>query len=91
MIFRRAIAVNWEHIHAKRRKLLQASNNKENQSRLPWNYAPGDQVLIILYAYERRGQTMKQCVTKPTFETPSFMGDNDMQYILGHAPLVNPF
>jgi len=35
---------------------LQASNNKENQSPLTWEYSPGDQVLIILDADERRSQ-----------------------------------
>jgi hypothetical protein len=56
MIFRRAVDFSWDTIHAKRRKLLQASNTKENQPRLNWNYAPGDQVLIILDADKHYSQ-----------------------------------
>jgi hypothetical protein len=67
MIFSRAITVNWDNINAERRKLLQASNNKENQSHPPWNYAPGDQVLIILDADERHGQLKMSKPTRGSF------------------------
>jgi hypothetical protein len=67
MIFRRAIAVNWTNIHTERQKLLQASNNKENQSRLAWDYSPGDQVLIILDADERRSQPKMNAPTRGPF------------------------
>jgi hypothetical protein len=69
MIFCRAININWDTIHAERRKLLQASNTKENQSRLNSNYALGDQVLIILDADERRSQPKMSTPTQGPFTT----------------------
>jgi len=56
MIFHQAVTINWESIHAERQKQLSTSNKKENQSRLPKEYTPGDQVLIILDADERHSQ-----------------------------------
>ncbi|MFN9983502.1 MAG: hypothetical protein ACK53Y_26485, partial [bacterium] len=56
MIFRRAVAIDWDTINAERRKLVAASNNKENQARLNKTYSPGDNILIILDADERRSQ-----------------------------------
>jgi hypothetical protein len=48
MIFHRAIAVDWKVIQAERHKLVEASNNKENQARINKQYKPGDNVLIVL-------------------------------------------
>ncbi len=56
MIFHRAVAVNWDNIHAEGQKLVAASNNKENQLRLTKEYSPGDQILITLDADERHSQ-----------------------------------
>ena len=50
MIFRCAVSVDWEAINHERQWLVAASNTKENKSRLNNQYAPGDQVLIILDA-----------------------------------------
>jgi hypothetical protein len=67
MIFCRAININGDTIHTERRKLLQASNTKENQLHLNWTYAPGDQVLIILNADERRCQPKMSPPTRGPF------------------------
>jgi ribosomal protein L21E len=44
-----------------------ASNNKENKSHLNRQYAPGDQVLIMLDADEHRGQPKMNVSTKGPF------------------------
>jgi hypothetical protein len=41
-----------------------ASNNKENRMRIAKQYTPGDQILIIMDAGERRGQTKMSVPTK---------------------------
>jgi hypothetical protein len=53
MIYRRAIAVNWENVHLERHKSAAASNEKENRSRIAKHYQPGDSVLIVLDPEER--------------------------------------
>jgi hypothetical protein len=63
MIFRRAVQVDWNMIHQERQKLLEALNKKENQSRNNKHYSPGDQILIIFDADERRSQPK---MNKPT-------------------------
>jgi hypothetical protein len=67
MIFRRAVKVDWELIHATRHQLVQASNTNENKSRLHKQYSPGDRVLIILDADERRSQPKMSEPTKGPF------------------------
>jgi hypothetical protein len=66
-IFRRAVKVDWELIHATRHQLVKASNITENKSRLPKQYSPGDHVLIILDADERRSQPKMNAPTKGPF------------------------
>lgn len=67
MLFHLAVKVHWETIHAERRKLIQASNNKVKKSRLQKQYAPGDRVLIVLDADERRSQCKRSAPTKGPF------------------------
>ena len=64
MIFCRAVAINWETINNERQHLLEASNSKENKSRLEKQYAPGEQILIILDADECRSQPKLNAPTK---------------------------
>lgn len=44
-----------------------ALNKKENQSRLPKEYSPGDKILIILYADEQRSQPGMNTPTRGLF------------------------
>jgi len=67
MLFRRAVSVDWAAINQERQKLVTASNAKENKSRLNKQYAPGDQVLIVLDADERRSQPKMSAPTKGPF------------------------
>jgi hypothetical protein len=67
MIFRRAVSVNREAINQERQRLVAASNDRENKSRLNRQYAPGDQVLIILDTDERRSQPKMNAPTKGPF------------------------
>jgi hypothetical protein len=67
MIFRRAVKVDWNIIHNERQKLVAASNCKENQSRLNKQYLPGDKILIVLDADERRSQPKMSAPTKGPF------------------------
>jgi hypothetical protein len=67
MIFHRTVSVNWEAINQERQRLVAASNTKENRSRLNKQYAPGDQVLIILDADERSSQPKMSVPTKGPF------------------------
>ncbi len=67
MIFRRAVKVDWNIIHNERQKLVAASNYKENQSRLNKQYLPGDKILIVLDADERRSQPKMNAPTKGPF------------------------
>jgi leucyl aminopeptidase (aminopeptidase T) len=67
MIFRWAVTVNWEEINKECQKLTAALNKKENQSRLPKEYSPGDKILIILYADEQRSQPGMNTPTRGLF------------------------
>jgi len=67
MLFRRAAAVDCNAINKERQKLLTASNEKENQSRVPKQYSPGDQILIVLDADERRSKPKMSAPTKGPF------------------------
>jgi hypothetical protein len=67
MIFRQAIQIDWDNIHSNRLKLLEASNAKENKSRLIQPYTPGDKVLIVLDPDERRSQPKLNKPTKGPF------------------------
>ena len=67
MIFRHAVSVDWEAINQERHRLVAASNTKENKSRLNKQYAPGEQVLIILDADEHRSQPKMSAPTKGPF------------------------
>jgi hypothetical protein len=62
MIFRRAVAVNWNAINIEPCKLLVASNNNENKSCLPKHYAVRDKILVVLDANE--------CRSNPKMEAP---------------------
>jgi hypothetical protein len=64
MIYRHAVQLDWNRINQERRQLLEASNNKENRSRINKNYLPGDQVLIVLDADERCSQPKLNQPTK---------------------------
>jgi hypothetical protein len=63
MIFRKAMAINWQHINAERNKITAASNAKENATRFAKHYAVGDTILLVLDADERRSQPK---MNKPT-------------------------
>jgi hypothetical protein len=67
MIFRQAIQIDWDNIHSNRLKLLEASNAKENKSRLIQPYTPGDKILIVLDPDERRSQPKLNKPTKGPF------------------------
>jgi hypothetical protein len=67
MLFCQAATVDWTAVNNERQKLLQASNTKENQSRDPKRYSPGDQVLIVLDADECRSEPKMSAPTKDPF------------------------
>ena len=56
MISHCTVAVDWELIYNDHHQLVEASNINENKSRLPEQYSPGDQVLIILDPDKSRSQ-----------------------------------
>jgi hypothetical protein len=63
MIFRKAVAVDWEKVQQECSKTSAASNIRENQARVAKTYQVGDQILIVLDADECRGQPK---MNKPT-------------------------
>jgi len=64
MLFRQAIKVDWEAISKERQRLVAASNQWENRGRINKQYAPGDQVLIVMDADERRSHPKMNALTK---------------------------
>jgi hypothetical protein len=79
MIFRRAVAVNWDAIHNERQRLLVLSNARENKSRLHKQYVPGNQVLIVLDADERHSQPKMTAPTKGPFTITQVNGNGTVQ------------
>jgi hypothetical protein len=67
MIYRHAITLDWTAINNNRQNFLIATNTKENKSRLPQQYSPGDQIHILLDADERRGKPKLSVPTKEPF------------------------
>jgi hypothetical protein len=72
-------AVNWAAINQERQRQVAALNNKENKSRLDKQYAPGDQVLIILDADERHSQPKMNVPTKGPFTITQVNGNGTVQ------------
>jgi hypothetical protein len=64
MLFRQAIKVDWEAINKERKRLVAASNQRENKGRINKHYAPGDQILIVMDADERRSHPKMKAPTK---------------------------
>jgi len=64
MLFRQAIKVDWEAISKERQRLVAASNQRENRGRINKQYAPGDPVLIVMDADERRSHPKMNALTK---------------------------
>jgi hypothetical protein len=67
MLFRRAVSIDWTHVHNVRNNQAIATNNKENKARLEKTYTIGDKVLIILDADERRNRPKLDRPTKGPF------------------------
>jgi transposase InsO family protein len=67
MLFRRAVSIDWTHVHQTRNNQTKASNNKENKARVEKLYSIGDQVLITLDADERRERPKLDRPTKGPF------------------------
>jgi hypothetical protein len=64
LIFRQAIKVDWEAINRERQRLVTVSNQRESRGRITKQYSPGDQVLIVMDADERRGHPKMKAPTK---------------------------
>jgi transposase InsO family protein len=67
MLFRRAVSIDWTHVHTVKTNQATASNNKENKSRYNFAYKPGDKILITLDADERRDRPKLDRPTKGPF------------------------
>jgi len=67
MIFHQAVKIDWDNIHNDHLKTLKASNDKENKTRIPIQYAPGDKILIVLDSDERHVQPKMNKPTKGPF------------------------
>jgi len=67
MIFHQAVKIDWDNIHNNCLKTLKASNDKENKTRIPIQYAPGDKILIVLDSDERHVQPKMNKPTKGPF------------------------
>jgi hypothetical protein len=67
MLFRRAVSIDWTHVHQSRNNQTKASNNKENKTRVEKLYSIGDKVLITLDADERRERPKLDRPTKGPF------------------------
>jgi len=75
IIYRHAITLDWTAINNNRQNSLITSNTKGNKSRLPQEYSPGDQILILLDADERRGQPKLSVPTKGPFTITQVHGN----------------
>jgi hypothetical protein len=75
MIYRHAITLDWTAINNNHQNLLITSNTKENKSRLPQEYSPGDQILILLDADQRRNQPKLSVPTKGPFTITQVHGN----------------
>jgi hypothetical protein len=64
MIFRHPVQIDWTNIHKECLKSAAASNAKENKSRVPEQYMPGDSVLIVLDQDDQRSQPKMSNPTK---------------------------
>jgi hypothetical protein len=84
MIYRHAVQIDWNSIHQERRQQLAASNNEENRSRIDKNYLPGDQVLIVLDADERRGQPKLNQPTKGPYTITRVHTNGTVELDRGH-------
>ncbi len=67
MLFRRAVIIDWNHVHRIREHQTLISNVKENKSRIDKQYAVGDKVLLVLDADERRDKPKLDRPTKGPF------------------------
>jgi len=84
MIYCRAVQLDWNSINQERRKQLEASNNKENRSRITKNYLPRDQVLIVLDADERRSQPKLNQPTKGPYTITRVHTNGTVEIDRGH-------
>jgi len=84
MIFRQAVKIDWDNIHNARLKTLAASNTKENKTRIPIQYAPGDKILIVLDSDERRGQPKMNKPTKGPFIVTKVHHNGTVEINRGH-------
>jgi len=84
MIYRHAVQIDWNSIHQERLQQLAASNNEENRSRIDKNYLPGDQVLIVLDADERRGQPKLNQPTKGPYTITRVHTNGTVELDRGH-------
>jgi hypothetical protein len=85
MIFHRAVEINWTAIHQERQRLGSASNNKENKSRLDKQYAPGDQVLMVLDADKWHSQPKMSVHTKGPFTITQVNSNGTVQISHGNV------
>ncbi len=67
MLFRRAVAIDWNHVQNIRASQAKASNVKENKSRLNKQYTVGEKLLIVLDADERCDKPKLDKPTKGPF------------------------
>jgi hypothetical protein len=67
MLFRQAVAIDWNHVQHIRASQTKASTIKENKSRVDKQYAVGEQVLIVLDSDEHRNKPKLDHPTKGPF------------------------
>jgi len=86
MIFHQAVAVDWEAINHEHQWLVAASNNnKGNKYRLNKQYAPWDQVLIVLDADEWWSQPKLNVPTKGPFTITQVNTNGTVQISQGNV------
>jgi hypothetical protein len=84
MIYHHAVQIDWNSINQECRKQLEASNNKENKTRINKNYLPGDQVLIVLDSDERRSQPKLNQPTKGPYTITRVHTNGTVEIDRGH-------
>jgi hypothetical protein len=84
MIYRRAVQIDWNSIHQERRKQLEASNHRENKTRIDKTYLPGDQVLLVLDSDERRSQPKLNQPTKGPYTITQVHTNGTVDINCGH-------
>jgi len=85
MIFCQAIKVDWEAISNEPQRLVTVSNQRENRGRINKQYSPGDQILIVMDADERRGHPKMKAPTKGPYPVTRVYTNGTIQIKRGNV------